>query len=94
MPWAVTDVHNQLTYFREKGELRTADAFKKCVRRAFILLEESALQYQIVDEPMRRCPLEPFRHGVIYEIEGELVVIHAVAHARQKPRDWHARSRK
>jgi plasmid stabilization system protein ParE len=93
-PWAVTDVHNQTVYFLDRGELQAAERFEKCVREGLEHLEEDALYYQKIDEVLRRCPLEPFQHGLLYEVDGDKVVVHAVAHGHQKPRDWRQRSRK
>lgn len=94
LPWAVTDVNNQYVYFIELGELRAAEDFEKRVREGLKELEETALQYQIISEPLRRCPLEQFQHGIIYEVEADWVVVHAVAHPKQRPEFWRARHTK
>jgi hypothetical protein len=85
LPWAVTDVNNQYVYFIEQGDLRAAEDFEKRVRQGLKELEETALQYQIISEPMRRCPLEQFQHGITYEVEGDLVIVPPAAELSPNP---------
>ena len=91
LPWAVTDVHETYVYLLARNE-RTAEAFQLEVRTALLDLKETAHQYQVIKERIRRCPLDRFPHGILYEIEpGDQVIVHSVAHPKREPDFWRKR---
>jgi plasmid stabilization system protein ParE len=94
LPWAVTDVYNDYLYLLDRSE-RTAESFQREVRKALLSLKETAHQYQVVKDGIRRCPVEHFPHGVMYEIESDdQVVVHSVAHPKREPEFWRQRERR
>ena len=44
-----------------------------------------------IEAGIRRCVLNRFPYGVIYGIDGDRIVIIAVAHLHRQPRYWHKR---
>jgi len=44
--------------------------------------------HAIIKGPLRRCLVRRFPYGLIYGIDGEVVVITAVAHLHRKPFYW------
>jgi len=63
------------------------------VRDATFSLAETAHHYQVRVDGLRRCSLERFPHGIMYEIEDDhIVIVHAVAHSKRKPGFWRERS--
>jgi|SRR5690606_6624319 len=92
LPDAVTDVRETYLYLLERDE-RLAEDFERCARKAILSLADNAHHYQVRRDGFRRCPLERFPHGIMYEVEDDsVVIVHAVAHAKRKPGFWRKRS--
>lgn len=47
--------------------------------------------YPVFDEPVRRCLLGRFPHGVLYVLLQDEVVILAIMHLKRKPGYWKQR---
>jgi len=43
---------------------------------------------QEIERGIRRCLLARFPYGLIYGVEGETIIVVAVAHLHRKPRYW------
>jgi len=60
------------------------DELDRAVRRAAVF----PLSYPEIVPAVRRCRLSRFPYGLIYGIDGETLVIVAVAHLHREPRYW------
>ncbi len=70
---------------------RVAMEFQDRLDEAIADLKETAHQYQIIKDMIRRYPMEQFPHGLMYEIDGSTVVVHSVAHPKREPEFWRSR---
>lgn len=64
--------------------LRFVDELEKTLHR--ILAQPRA--WMLLSGRLRRCRMRRFPYGVIYSIEGEIVLIAAVFHLHRRPEDW------
>jgi len=60
------------------------DELDRAVRRA-AAFPLSCLE---IDPGLRRCLLARFPYGVVYGLEGDTIVVVAVAHSHRQPRYW------
>jgi plasmid stabilization system protein ParE len=51
------------------------------------------LMFAEIEPDIRRCPLKNFPFSLLYEIEGERIIIFAVMHQHRKPDYWQDRIR-
>jgi len=49
--------------------------------------------FEQIEDEVRRCLVNRFPYGVIYGIDGEEVVVIAVAHLKREPNYWIDRKR-
>jgi hypothetical protein len=90
LPWAIDDARETYLYLLERDE-RLADEFQRRVTEALRALAERAHHYQPGDDSIRRCPLKKFPHGIMYELQGDRVIVYAVAHPKRQPGFWKKR---
>lgn len=83
LPWAVADARETYLYLLERDP-QVAAEFPRRVAEALRALAETAHHYKARDSSIRRCPLKTFPHGVLYELEGNKVIVYAVAHPRRE----------
>jgi plasmid stabilization system protein ParE len=60
------------------------DELDRAVRRALAF----PLSYPEIEAGIRRCRLGRFPYGVIYGLDGDTLVVVAVAHLHRRPRYW------
>ena len=48
--------------------------------------------YEQIDDNLRRCLMNRFPYGIIYGIDGDIIIITAVAHLKRKPNYWSDRN--
>jgi plasmid stabilization system protein ParE len=90
LPWAIDDTRETYLYLLERDE-RLADEFQRRVTEALRALAETAHHYQAREDAIRRCPLKKFPHGIMYELQGDRVIVYAVAHPKRQPGFWKKR---
>lgn len=84
---AERDVAEALAYYERASPglgLAFLDELESTVRR--ILLQPEA--WARVSLHHRRCRMRRFPYGVIYSIQGEVILIAAVFHLRRHPDSW------
>ena len=64
------------------------DHFKSDVYNAINTIHASPELYPKISDQQHRCLLHRFPYGIHYAIEGDTIVILAVAHQRRKPFYW------
>ncbi|MEX0806772.1 MAG: type II toxin-antitoxin system RelE/ParE family toxin [Candidatus Binatia bacterium] len=60
------------------------DELDRAVRRAVAF----PMSYPEIEPGIRRCRLARFPYGLIYGVDGETLVVVAVAHLHRRPRYW------
>jgi plasmid stabilization system protein ParE len=60
------------------------DELDRAVRRGLAF----PLSYPEIEPGIRRCRLGRFPYGVIYGLDGDTLVVVAVAHLHRRPRYW------
>ena len=60
------------------------DELDRAVRRAVAF----PMSYPEIEPGIRRCRLARFPYGLIYGVDGEILVVVAVAHLHRLPRYW------
>jgi plasmid stabilization system protein ParE len=60
------------------------DELDRAVRRAAAF----PLSCPEIDPGLRKCLLARFPYGVVYGLEGDTIVVVAVAHSHRQPRYW------
>jgi len=65
-------------------ERELLDELDRAIRRAVAF----PLSYPEIEPSIRRCRLARFPYGVIYGIDGDTLVVVAVAHLHRRPRYW------
>ena len=73
-------------YDREAAGLgrELLDELDRAVRRALAF----PLSYPEIEPGIRRCRLGRFPYGLIYGLDGDTLVVVAVAHLHRQPRYW------
>lgn len=70
------------------------DAFLVEVLKAFRQIERFPQAWHPITEDSRRFRLHRFPYGVIYSLEGEDIIVLAIAHLHRKPDYWQDRLRR
>jgi len=64
--------------------LEFLDELDRAVRRVV----DFPLSFPEIERGIRRCRLARFPYGLIYGVDGETIVVVAVAHLHRQPRYW------
>jgi len=64
------------------------------VHRSISFVAQNPCAAAVVGSGIRRKVLDHFPYNVLYAVEGELIVIVAVAHQKRRPRYWRVRTKR
>jgi plasmid stabilization system protein ParE len=64
--------------------VRFLDDFDRSIRR----ISAFPLSCEEIESALRRCLLSRFPYGIIYGIDGDTIVVVAIAHLHREPRYW------
>jgi plasmid stabilization system protein ParE len=78
-------------WYLEHAGQTVADRFRTLVLTKIDRVGMSPEAYPVFDEPVRRCLLGRFPHGVLYVLLQDEVVILALMHLKRKPGYWKQR---
>jgi toxin ParE1/3/4 len=67
--------------------IRFIESVEDAIRR----IVDTPTTWRIIDDGVRRCLTHVFPYGVLYSIEGQGILILAVAHCSREPGYWKAR---
>jgi plasmid stabilization system protein ParE len=87
LPRAEAEVNDAAAWYARQS-VASAVKFVDVFEVALTKLGENPLQYQIVQDQMRRAPLRGFPYGLLYVVEEQAVVILSCFHARRDPARW------
>ncbi|KAA9131994.1 type II toxin-antitoxin system RelE/ParE family toxin [Marinihelvus fidelis] len=86
------DIRREKAHYRDiQPEL--ARRLQIAIEQAVELLAEQPLAMQEREFGIRCWPLETFPHGLLYRVEGDLVLVLALFHPSQAPDRWRDRVR-
>jgi len=81
------DVRREKNYYR-KISPDLAIQFQNALENAVNAVAMQPLAMQILENEVRRWPLDTFPHGVLYRNEDDFILILAVFHPKQAPERW------
>jgi toxin ParE1/3/4 len=85
-PDAKKDIREGFDYYKEQAGVEIARRFRERVRAGMRKVLEAPERWPVFDEHGgRRYLLGKFPYGIIYDLEGPLIVVIAVMHTRQEP---------
>lgn len=85
-PDAKNDIRDGFAYYNEEAGVDIARRFRESVRMGMREVLEAPERWPVFDEQGgRRHLLYKFPYGIIYDIEGSLIVVLAVMHTRREP---------
>lgn len=87
---ARTDIASERRYYN-RLEAGLGARFAQVVSRTLRKIQAHPEAMQIVDEGIRRWPLERFPHGVMHSVEESEIVVISVFHPLQDPVSWKRR---
>jgi len=67
--------------------------FSREFRSTLARVVNNPLQYQLIDDEIRRAPLHGFPHGLLYTASEAEIVILSCFHGRRDPERWQGRAR-
>jgi len=77
-------------------EQRNPDAAARFARQFGATLSrivDNPLQYQLIDDEIRRAPVAGFQYGLLYVASDDEIVILSCFHPRRDPANWRDRIR-
>lgn len=87
---AEAEIDETIAYFDEQRE-GLGDRFEQDLSDTVGMLTEYPLTGKSLSKLVRKFPLHTFRYNVIYVLDGDEIVIVAVAHHRRRPGYWRGR---
>jgi toxin ParE1/3/4 len=75
----------------EQRNPRSAAEFIAAFRTVLTQLVENPLQYQVVEDDMRRAPVGKYLYGLLYVATEHEVIILSCLHGRRDPALWRER---
>lgn len=86
------EIHEGAEYYRKAASPVIAQAFRRAVRDAVRLIRVQPLAWQKTEVFGRRYVMSRFPYSVIYEIDGDDLIVVAVACQYREPHYWANRS--
>jgi plasmid stabilization system protein ParE len=83
--------YREAAVFYEARQPGLGAAFTREIEAAIDRILETPELFRFVEQDVRRCFAHTFPHGVLYTVEGDFILIVAVAHGSRKPGYWHER---
>lgn len=91
-PEAEAEVIEAATWYEQKNRTLAA-RFAQEFRSTLAKVVNNPLQYQIVEDEIRRAPVAGFSYGILYVASDDEVVILSCFHGRRDPARWRERLR-
>jgi plasmid stabilization system protein ParE len=89
-PEADLDAQYAIRWYDERSR-ELGDDFLRKVNECIASVEKSPERYPVVHRQMRRALVERFPYEVIYEIENDEIIVHAIYHCARDPEVWKRR---
>ena len=89
---AQADLEQTIDYYDEQ-RLGLGLEFAEEVEQALVRIEHYPEAWSQLSERIRRCLLNRFPHGIIYQVRSENIIIVAIQNFRREPDSWRSRVR-
>jgi plasmid stabilization system protein ParE len=89
-PEAEAEVIETATWYEQKSQTLAA-RFVQEFRSTLAKVANNPLQYQIVEDDMRRAPVTGFPYGILYVVSDDEIVVLSCFHGRRDPAQWRER---
>ena len=83
---------NAAAVFYESREPNLGEEFLQELSQSFQKIKSRPFSYGIYFDDYRRCLMSRFPFQVVYDIQGTVIAVLAVAHLRRRPGYWRDRS--
>ena len=87
---AEADIAEAYQYY-EDCRPNLGSAFMICIDEAISRIERNPRQNRVIGKDIRRALVKRFTYGVFYTLNGNEIIVLAVAHARRNPAHWQSR---
>lgn len=87
---AQAELENAIDYYDER-QSGLGLKFEEEVEQALIRISHYPKAWSRLSLRVRRCLVNQFPFGVIYEIRGETIIVVAIQHHHQRPESWRSR---
>lgn len=87
---AQAELENAIDYYDER-QSGLALNFEEEVEQALTRISHYPEAWSKLSLRVRRCLVNQFPYGVIYEIRGEAIIVVAIQHHHQRPESWRSR---
>ena len=91
-PEAEAEVMEAVDWYDDRSP-ELAARFSRAFRAALARIADNPLQYQLIDDEIRRAPVAGFQYGVLYVASDDEIVILSCFHGRRDPERWRGGSR-
>jgi len=91
-PEAEAEVIEAATWYEQKNRT-LAERFAQEFRSTLAKVVNNPLQYQIVEDEIRRAPVAGFPYGILYVTSDDEIVILSCFHGGRDPAMWRERLR-
>ncbi len=92
-PWAEEDILDAAKWYSiEQPDLGLK--FSKAVSEKLLIIKTSPYFFQLKTKTIRAAFVASFPYGVYYTVEKDLIIVHAVLHAKRSPGIWKKRTRR
>jgi plasmid stabilization system protein ParE len=91
-PEAEAEVIEVATWYEQKNRTLAA-RFAQEFRSTLAKIVDNPLQYQIVEDEIRRAPVAGFPHGILYVVSEDEIVVLSCFHGSRNPKRWQDRLR-
>ncbi len=91
LPAARSDFDDSLGWYAEQST-QAAVRFVNAIDASLSLIAAHPLQFAVVDDLHRSCPVKRFPFRIVYRVASERIIIVAIAHAKRRPGYWRNRA--
>lgn len=89
-PDAEEELHRAYSYY-ESRQVGLGQRFARAFHDALKQVLDRPLAWAVLEPPYRLRKLKRFPYGILYDVQGEAVVIVAVMHLHRRPGYWRTR---
>ena len=89
---ARAELKNAVTWY-EQQEAGAGTRFLKAVLEAMHAIEQAPQAWPFIGEQTQKYVLRQFPYNIVFEIDGDELIIIAIAHLRRRPSYWRSRRR-
>jgi plasmid stabilization system protein ParE len=80
-----------ITFYLSEHSPQSAERFEREVDSALEAILQNPLLYSLVDFNVRAKSLKYFPYSILYSVDGDEIVVLAIAHQSRKPGYWRDR---